>query len=94
MNICQGASETPRSAWWRVRSGAEKIPVFLTSSPWPTHPSSSTTVQCGMLILKCSPCTVVTQYSSTSYDSVFSHAVCALMFRPCDSEHLRFVNRA
>ena len=44
LNRCQGASGTPWSAWWRAQSGAERTPVFCTSSTWPAHPSSSTTV--------------------------------------------------
>ena len=36
---------TPWSAWWRARSGTERIPVFWTPS---THCSPSTTAWCAV----------------------------------------------
>ena len=51
-------------------------------------------LQRGMLILKRSPCIAAMQYSSTSYDSVFFHAVCALMFRSCDFESASLLTRS
>ena len=56
----------------RERS-CEDAPFGKSSS----HLLAPSTIQCVILILKCSPCTVVMQYSSTSYDSVFfSHSMC------------------
>ena len=37
-------------------------------------------LRCGMLFLKCGPCTAVMQYNSTLYDSVFCPVVCATVF--------------
>ena len=58
VNRCQEMGHGVRSAWWRVRSGAERLRVFL-GIVYMVNPSF-TYHKCGvMLILKCSPCTTV-----------------------------------
>ena len=94
VNGCQGTpwSEeldekgTPRSAWWRVRSGAERIRDFLHIVNM-VNPSFIIYYKCGiMLILKCwcSPCTAVMQYNSNSYSSVFLSRSVPLCIWTCD----------
>ena len=72
---------TPQSG---VRSGAERILLFWTSS-WPPH-SFSNCKHCGMLNLEYRPCTPVTKKSNTSHSSVFfSRSVLSCMRIPARS---------
>ena len=86
-NKCQGASWSGEfdDKEFREALGGERD-LELRGYPIFGHclPILLCLLQCGMLILKSSPCTAVMQYSSTSYDSVFSPLVRALMFQSCD----------
>ena len=83
-----------RSAWWRVRSGAERIRRFLDIVNG-VDPPSNIYYKCGMLILKgwCSPlycCTDSSKDIALSFLSFFALSC----VRTCDIESLRLLSCA
>ena len=80
MDKCQGASWSGEFDGKELREalGGERN-LELRGAPFPGHrlPILFHRRQYGMLISKCSPCTAVMQYSSTSYDFFVSLSLCS-----------------